>query len=252
MRLDAQQFFTEQHSPSHLESILRRARFDGSIATAQREDENDGLLALAAQHAYLKGVIACVDLEHPKLEEVLDACQRCPLFRGVTGRGFLAGPANPPGLRCLERRGIPLDVVAPAARIPALLERHPDLSVAMVHLGLPDGSEADDAWFRGMERAAQSPKVYVKASGLIAGRGKPWSAAAVRPFVAHALAVFGPRRVMFGSDWPSCLPDCIWKETLAIFTQAIGAQSMERREWLLGESARALYGIEAAGDMTTA
>lgn len=48
---------------------------------------------------------------------------------------------------------------------------------------------------------------------------------------------------MFGSDWPSCLPDAIWKETLAIFTQAIGAQSLETREDLLGGTAQRFYGI---------
>ena len=240
MRLDAQQFFTAQHTPSHLESILRRARFDGSIATAQTEEENASLLALAGEHAYLKGVIACAGLDREELDAELDRYQRNPFFRGVVGRDFRPGQESLAGLSCLERRGIPLDVVAHAAEIPPLLDRHPDLSIAIVHLGLPDGSEA---WFRGMERAAQSPRVYVKASGLITGGGKRWSAAAVRPFVAHALAVFGPHRVMFGSGWPSCLPDSIWKETLAIFTQAIGAQSMETREWLLGESARAFYGI---------
>jgi len=244
LRLDAQQFFASQHTPSHLESILRRARFDGSIATAQSEEENASLLAAAAEHAYVKGVIACAGLNHPKLDAALDSYQRHPFFRGVVGPDFRAGQENPPGLNCLERRGIPLDVAASAAGIPPLLDRHPDLNIAIVNLGFPDGSEA---WFRGMERAAQSPRAYVKVSGLISSGGKRWTAAAVRPFVAHALTVFGPHRVMFGSDWPSCLPDSIWKETLAIFTQAIGAQSMETREWLLGESARAFYGIGAAG-----
>jgi len=241
LRLDAQQSFASQHTPSHLESILRRARFDGSIATAQSEAENDSLLAMAAEHAYLKGVIACAGLDRAELDAELDRYQRNPLFRGVVGRDFRAGQESAAGLSCLERRGVPLDVFAHAAEIPPLLDRYPDLRIAIVHLGLPDGS---DAWFRGMERAAQSPKVCVKASGLIAGGGGRWNVAAVRPFVAHALAVFGPQRVMFGSDWPSCLPDSIWKETLAIFTQAIGAQSMETREWLLGESARTFYGID--------
>ena len=58
------------------------------------------------------------------------------------------------------------------------------------------------------------------------------------------LRVFGPRRVMFGSEWPTCLPDAIWKEALAIFTQALGSQSMETREELLGGAAQRFYGIE--------
>ena len=211
-------------------------------------EENQHLLAQAREHAFLKGVIACVDLGDPKLGNWLDVLQRQACFRGVWGRDLETGQAGRPdreGLGLLEERGIPLDLAAPGAGLPAFLERHPDLRVAITHLGMPDGSES---WFGGMELAAQSPRVAVKASRLLAGRGRPWSASAVRPFVAHVLRVFGPRRVMFGSDWPSCLPDSIWKETLAIFTQAIGAQDMETREWLLGESACAFYGIEGAKD----
>ena len=240
MRLDAHQFFTEQHKPSHLESIVRRARFDGSIAVAQSGDDNERLFGLAATHTFLRGVIARVDLDDPRLEDLLDGFARQPRFCGAVGTGFQPGTGNPAGLRSMEQRAIPLDVLTPAGEIPILLDRHPDLGIAIVHLGLPDGS---DVWFRAMERAAQSPRVYVKASGLITAFPKPWSAQAVRPYVQHALAVFGPRRVMFGSDWPACLPDSIWKETLAIFTQAIGPQTAETREWLLGESARAFYRI---------
>jgi predicted TIM-barrel fold metal-dependent hydrolase len=46
---------------------------------------------------------------------------------------------------------------------------------------------------------------------------------------------------MFGSDWPSSLPECSWKENLAAFTQAIGAQAIEVREELLGGTAARFY-----------
>ena len=64
-----------------------------------------------------------------------------------------------------------------------------------------------------------------------------------RPYVQHALRFFGPGRLMFGSDWPNGLPTCTWKASLALFTQAIGAQSIETREQLLGGTAARFYGI---------
>ena len=118
--------------------------------------------------------------------------------------------------------------------------RVPSLRVAIVHLGLPE--ECAD-WERAMEEAARNPRFTSKASGLITHGPKPWNAARFRPWVQHALAVFGRERVMFGSDWPRTLPDNVWKEALAAFTQAIGAQSMETREWLLGGAAARFYGI---------
>jgi hypothetical protein len=39
------------------------------------------------------------------------------------------------------------------------------------------------------------------------------------------------------------LPDVTWKESLAAFTQSIGAHSLEVREQLLGGTARGFYGI---------
>jgi L-fuconolactonase len=71
----------------------------------------------------------------------------------------------------------------------------------------------------------------------------PWRAAPIRPFVEHALAAFGPERLMFGSEWPARLPEVTWKESLAVFTQCIGAQSIEVRERLLGDTARVFYGL---------
>jgi L-fuconolactonase len=64
-----------------------------------------------------------------------------------------------------------------------------------------------------------------------------------RSYVRHALALFGPRRLMFGSDWPNALPEHSWKENLARFTQSIGAQSIEVREELLGGTAARFYAL---------
>jgi L-fuconolactonase len=88
------------------------------------------------------------------------------------------------------------------------------------------------------------PNVFCKISGLLTEVEQlPWRAAPIRPFVQHALAVFGPERLMFGSEWPVRLPDVTWKESLAAFTQSIGAQSLEVREQLLGGTAREFYGL---------
>ena len=48
---------------------------------------------------------------------------------------------------------------------------------------------------------------------------------------------------MFGSGWPAGLPEHTWKESLAAFTQSIGARPIELREQLLGATAARFYGI---------
>ena len=66
-----------------------------------------------------------------------------------------------------------------------------------------------------------------------------------RPYVQRALSLFGPARLMFGSDWPNGLPQYTWKSALAVFTQAIGAQPIDVREQLLGGTAANVYRIAA-------
>ena len=210
MRIDAHQFFTPEHTPEHLGPILKRNRFEGSIAVARDAAETERYLEFAERNEFIRGVVGCGGAGHPK-------------FVG-------------------ERRFEVEDATA-ALR---LAEENPGRKIAIVRLGMPPvGREGGDNWAAAMERAAACPEVFCKACGLLSLVPKPWKAEPLRPYMQHALRVFGARRVMFGSDWPSCLPDSIWKEALAIFTQTIGPQTVETREELLGGTAMRFYGIEA-------
>lgn len=155
-----------------------------------------------------------------------DELARHPKFRGIVAQAH--------GLRAteFENRHIPVDILGPLSAVPDLAARHPNLPICIDHLGAP----VTDDWPRLLEAAAQFPLVCCKLSGL-AMFTEP------RPYVQHALRLFGPDRLMFGSDWPNGLPACSWKASLAMFTQAIGAQSIETREQLLGGTAARFYGI---------
>jgi L-fuconolactonase len=147
----------------------------------------------------------------------------------------------------LARRGIPLDLHMQPRHFP-LVERIAEQVPRLVidHLARPRfalGLTAE--WADGMEAAARCGNVYCKVSGLLSDPADtPWTARSIRPFVQHVLSVFGTDRVMFGSEWPACLPAATWKETLAAFTQSIGAHTMETRERLLGANAQRFYGIQ--------
>ena len=209
MRLDAHQYFTAEHTPGHLQPILQRNKFDGSIAIARDEEETGRLLELTARHEFLRGVVGCGKIEHPKLVGQLR------------------------------------HEVHDAGRALRLTDEEPGRRIAILRLGSPPVGEAgSDAWARAMEQAAARPQIFCKANDLLSLAPRPRQAGVLRPYAQHVLRVFGPRRVMFGSGWPSCLPDAIWKETLAIFTQAIGAQPLEVREELLGGAAQRFYGID--------
>ena len=238
MRIDSHQYFTPQHPPEHLKPILARNRFDGSIVL------DDG--PVPERHDFIKGVIHRAEPFDPKLGERLDEWQRDPRFKGV--RFTLAG-ALPWGLGELAHRGLSLDLEVDTAGlglVPRMAEAAPDLRIAIDDLANPPyGTTMQEHWKHGMELAARCPLVYCKASNLIQRAPSPWKAVDMREFVQHALAAFGPGRFMFGSGWPGCLPQAGWKETLAAFTQSIGAQPIEVREQVLGGAAARFYGVAA-------
>jgi L-fuconolactonase len=247
LRIDSHVHFTAQHPCEHLTPILRRNRFEGAVVVGEPHAARE-----EGDLPYWEA--AAVDLGDPRLGDRLDEYQREPGFRGVWHR---LGEGIPEGLGELARRGIPLDLSLTPRQLPRvarIAERLPTLRIAMDHLAHEAGQVGNpgifEEWARAMEEAAGAAQVFCKISGLLSGSVAPWKADTFRPWVQHALAVFGPERLMFGSGWPGCLPAAGWKETLAAFTQSIGAQTMDVREQLLGGTACRFYGIEP-GDAAT-
>jgi len=215
-----------------LQPILARNRFDGAILIVDGPPFPD-------TGPHIAGILV---RDGGAGGHALDEYQNDARFRGVCAsldRGV------PTAAEELARRGIPLDLEMRPGDFPALLrlaESFPDLRLAIDHLARPACNLGPTGeWMQGMESAAHLPNIFCKISGLLTDAALPWTAAPIRPFVQHALAVFGPQRLMFGSEWPLRLPDVTWKESLAAFTQSIGARTLEVREQLLGGTAAEFY-----------
>lgn len=275
MRIDAHQHFWDlgrftygwmppgpsvlrrNYLPENLAPILERNRFDGSVLVQANTAaaEADWLLELATRHEFIKAVVAWVDLTDPKLGARLDQLQRHPRFKGV--RHPVHDEADPRwllredvlrGLGELERREIPYDLLLRPVHlplVPILAERLPRLRMVIDHLAKPPiARHSLEGWAEPFAAAAQYPQVWCKLSGMITEADhRNWKTAHLLPYVAHALRCFGPERLMFGSDWPVCLLAGSWKQVLAAFTQAVGAQPLDVREKLLGGNACAFYRI---------
>jgi len=209
LRIDAHHSYSEQYTLAHLETILKRNRFEGSVLVGALVDTPD----------FVRGIVVPTAEWH-------DSFTSHPKFRGIATKSLHLPWKE------LEARRIPVDFAAPLTELPDLAARYPDLPLCVDHLGGPPNED----WPHLLELAAQFPMVCCKLSGL-AMFSEP------RSYVQHALRVFGPDRLMFGSDWPNGLPAHTWKANLAMFTQAIGAQSIETREQLLGATAARFYGL---------
>ena len=245
--------------PADLEPILQVNRFDGSVVVQATTDPQEvwWLLELAKENGSIKGVVGWVDLTSPDLGATLDKLQKEARFKGVrhpthdeADTKWLLRPQVIAGLKELERRKIPFDLLLRPVHlpfVPELAEKVPDLSMILDHIGKPDIAKKQwSGWAEQMEKLVKIPHLTVKVSGMITEADHSrWTASDLRPYVQHVWSLFGPDRLLFGSDWPVCLLAGQWKQVLAGFTQALGAQPVELREKILGGTAARVYGLTA-------
>jgi L-fuconolactonase len=273
MRIDAHQHFWDltrlqypwmppgenvlrrNYLPGDLAPILEENRFDGcvTVQASHSMEETRWLLDLAASTPFVLGAVVWVDLTDPSLPGLLDDLQRHPKFKGVRHQvhdepdpEWLLRPGVIAGLQELARREIPYDLLVRPLHlplIPRLADAVPALRMVIDHIAKPAiAARQFDPWAQDIAASAQVPGLCCKLSGMITEADHAnWTAEDLRPYVQHVLSVFPPERLMFGSDWPVCKLAGTWKRVLAAFTQAIGPQSMETREQLLGATAKRFY-----------
>jgi len=243
--------------PDRLARILTRNRFEGSVLVQANTmlAETRWLLDLAEANELIRAVVGWVDLTDPHLGAVLDELQNRPKFKGArhpvqdeADDEWLLRADVLAGLAELARRGLPYDLLLRPQHlplIPRIADRVPELRMVIDHIAKPPiAAQVMEPWARDIEEAAKLPQVYCKLSGMITeAERKSWKTEQLKPYVAHVMQIFGPDRLMFGSDWPVCMLAGTWKEAFAAFTQSIGPQPMETREKLLGGTARNFYGI---------
>jgi L-fuconolactonase len=108
------------------------------------------------------------------------------------------------------------------------------------HLSHPPlGETGWEPWRTLITNAAANPNVFAKVSGLY-----PSDSDTVRPFVEFAVELFGPGRLMFGSDWPVAELDGGYERVGGSLLGILGELPAPQRAAILGETARACYGLD--------
>jgi L-fuconolactonase len=232
------------------------------VQSANSYADTDAMLAQAAEHAFIGAVVGWLPLEDvDAAERALDAGYGAdPWFKGVRHLNheepdpdWLVRPAVMDGLRLLQERGLVYEVVAVyplhLEHVPRLARACPDLAIVIDHLAKPPIASGDYGdWKNDLRAAAEHPNVHAKISGLnTAADWERWSAADLEEPVGIAVEVFGPERLLFGSDWPVAILAGdyarVWHETNAVLDRL--ALSDADRLAILGGNAASLYAIGA-------
>lgn len=246
-----------------LQPELEAAGVDATVLVQSADNPEDTAIMVeaAAAHPQIVGIVGYAPIDRPaELAQTIERWRGDDLMVGVrtlihnqADPDWLLRPEVDEGLGLLEAAGLAFDVVAVLPRhlelIPLLAERHPGLRMVIDHLAKPPiGLEDRAPWWELIARAAESPQVYGKVSGLYSATSDAaaWTTASVRPFFDRAIEVFTPSRLMYGGDWPiSVLAggySRVWAGLLPLFDSLAPAD----REQVLGRTAAEFYRLHAA------
>jgi L-fuconolactonase len=163
----------------------------------------------------------------------LDALAKRPLVKGV--RQVLQGEAGldrfAPAIARAGELGLVFDACVTQDQLPRLTELAracPETTIVLDHLGKPHSL---DPWRSDLARLAELPNVRCKLSGMEAELGPGWTEPQVRPYLEHAVSVFGSARCLYGSDWPLTRDHARWRAAV----ERIAPETLD--------NARAVYGL---------
>lgn len=262
----------QDHMPEDLLPHLQAERFDACIAVQARglTEETRFLLDLAARRAWIAGVVGWEDLCADDLAARLDHWADAPKLRGfrhqvqdeADASGFLAAPAFARGMALLQARRYVYDVLVFHHQLEAasvFCARHDAHWLVLDHLGKPPihtragGGVPMADWRRALQPFRYLPHVVCKVSGLVTeadwrSGARARDIACMHECLDVALDVFGPRRLMFGSDWPVCRLAASYADMHDVVSQwAEDWLNAGERHDLWGATAARCYGLSADG-----
>jgi L-fuconolactonase len=247
------------YSPAQLLPLLQAAGMDGCVAVQvnQTEVENKELLALAAQYDFIRGIVGWIDLQHPEVELRLEwykeAYPKMKGFRhilqGERDRALMLKPAFKRGIGLLKKFGYAYDVLIFPDQLGYTQEfvaAFPDQPFMIDHIAKPHIKDRyiTEEWKEAIRAVAAFPNVSCKISGMVTEADwKNWKPEHFKPYLDTVVEAFGPKRIVFGSDWPVCLVAAEYPQVMAIVEDYFASFSAEERAAFFGGNAVKFYGL---------
>jgi L-fuconolactonase len=226
------------------------------VQTQHHPDENRWVLRLADENPWIVGVVGWVDLQSPAVAEQIATCKQHPKFVGVRhitqdepDDDFIIRPAVLRGLKALEKARLPFDLlffVKHLKHAATVAQAVPELPLVVDHLAKPKiKTQSIDDWLPHFKAAAACPNVVCKLSGMVTEADwKNWKPADLQPYVDHALELFGPERLMYGSDWPVCELAGSYERVFRALEECLAKLSADERDAIYCRTAQKFYGLK--------
>ncbi|MGW5124887.1 amidohydrolase family protein [Streptomyces sp. NPDC004069] len=228
------------------------------VQTVTVPEETPELLALAAGHDLIAGVVGWTDLTRPDVADELARLRALPGGRFLKGiRHQVQGEPDPEwllradvrrGLAAVADAGLAYDLVVLPHQLPACAEAAailPELTFVLDHLGKPPIVSGElEPWASAVRALAVRTNTVCKLSGMVTEADlTAWTPAGLRPYAEVVLEAFGPDRLMYGSDWPVCTLAASYEEVLATARDLTSALTEHERTAVFERTATRVYGL---------
>ncbi len=244
-------------TPAQLRPLLQQHRIGATVLVQSLPSQADTLfmLDLAARHSFVRAVVGWADMKAADATAQIAELARHaslrglrPMLQDLADDDWIDDAALAPAVAAMLRHRLSLDALVLPRHLPALLrfaQRFPALPIVIDHAAKPlIASGRLQPWADDMARLAALPQVHCKLSGLVTEAAQPWQPAELQPYVDHVLALFGPRRVMWGSDWPVLDLAGGYGRWVEAGDALLARLDMPAREQVLGLTACRFYRIE--------
>jgi L-fuconolactonase len=241
--------------PDDLTAACNGLNIDGTVLVQSQPSDADTqwMLAVASVTPLIRGVVGWTDLA------ASDASQRIaflarqpklkglrPMLQGLPQDDWILHEAVRPALDAMIAHDLAFDALVYTRHLPfigQLARRYPDLRIVIDHGAKPPLGYPEDMarWRDEIAAVAQNTNVSCKLSGLLTETAADQGGDVLTPCADHLLAIFGPDRLMWGSDWPVVLLKDSYSRWFNWTLRWLADKPRTTQTIIMGETARRFY-----------
>jgi L-fuconolactonase len=252
--------------PDDLRPLLAANGLDAAVLvqTVSDVEETRQFLRIAAEQEIVAAVVGWVDLTDPHTPNLLHEVRVGEHGRKLAGiRHQVHDEENPDWLQqeavqvhldALADQGLVYDLLLRTRELPsgiAVARDFPHLRFVVDHIAKPPIATGEiEEWATLMHEFADLEHVACKLSGMVTEADpERWTPEDLKPYVATVWEVFGPDRLMFGSDWPVCTLAASYDrvvDALRTILDDLGVLDEHAERAIFGGTATHWYGLDHA------
>jgi L-fuconolactonase len=240
-----------------LQKAARDAGISGTVAVQARQtiEETKWLLGLAGASDLIRGVVGWVPLVDADVAKQLEAFAAEAKLKGVRhvlhdepDDFYMLRDDFNRGVSRLKDFGLQYDILIFERHLSQTIQfvdRHPNQRFVVDHIAKPRvKAQVRSPWQELITELARRENVCCKLSGMATEADwRQWTESDLRPYFDITLDAFGPKRLMFGSDWPVILVACDYKRWAEMVRSWISEMSAAERAFIMGGTAKLAYSL---------